>query len=570
MARKPSFHEWLFAECDWKISSGQLKGARFTLDAFPCQLDIIRDQHPLIGIMKSAQVAISEQFTLQRPFYFMAVHRKNWGVLFPTQGDMRNFFKTRVKPAIAVNPLIQRNTTAINEGNVDAFGRALYQRYTTTETAIATFDADGVTVDEQDFHNQDTLYGARTSRTQGAMGETHWYDISTPSFPNFGIHQSNLNSDQRSWVIRCHHCSHENDLTVKFGPYDLQDIELFFREFLDRFDRWQDYFIPCSKCGRDIDPVSRFDSAKPSSGGGRWVAKLPSRDAHGYHLQIFQRLYDGGTPMVLKRVRNNLLAATKPHHVRRWWNTTIGVPYIGSEGRLGDEDLQNVTTHEYDSRWRRDILNDTVGLIDRHTVGWLGVDVRADQYHILGLSRVSRDRFLVSLVGWVPDRAVLWDLWKRLDEPVFVLDAMPDTNESRSIVSSMGRRARRGQFAKNTRALWQESAEDDLLIVSRPKSMESVKASIEGRNWIVPAPAWEMGSGNFATRGHDRVELLLRDHFKAPVMIREESDLSINEDYDFPKKAMQGVDPHFFMAACLALVGTEIQAAPASILVIPR
>ena len=72
---KPSFHEWLFAEVDWKISSGTMRGKRYTFDAFPCVIDIVRDDSPLQSHMKSAQMALSEQFTLQRPLYHMDVHR---------------------------------------------------------------------------------------------------------------------------------------------------------------------------------------------------------------------------------------------------------------------------------------------------------------------------------------------------------------------------------------------------------------------------------------------------------------------------------------------------------------
>jgi len=349
MGKKTSrtFFEWLMVVADWKISSGRLAGKPYTFDAFPCAIDIVRDESLNQAVIKSAQMAVSELFSLARPYWAMDELGINWAVLFPTQGAMHDFFRTRMKAANALNPYIRPNVRAENSTNIDAFGRTCFLRYTTTETAIATFDASGVTVDEQDLHNRDTLYGVEVSRRQGEMGDTHWYDISTPSYPNVGIHHSYLVSDQKVWLIKCGHCGYDNDLTTKIGDFDIQDVEKFFKEFLNegRFEAgWKDFFIPCSKCGKPIDPVTPLGKALPGEGGGRWEAKLPGRDVSGYHLQIFQRLYTGGTPAVLRRIREGLLKAQKPQHIRRWWNFTLGLPYVPREGRLTDDDLLHAST----------------------------------------------------------------------------------------------------------------------------------------------------------------------------------------------------------------------------------
>lgn len=546
-----------------------MKQQRYEFDAFPCQLDMFKDASLQQSIIKSAQMAVSEHYSLARPFYYMDVHGVNWAVLFPTQGAMRDFFRTRIKQAIASNGYISRNVKNENESNISAFGRELYLRYTTTEAAIATFDADGVTVDEQDLHDANMLFGVKTSRTQGSMRDTYWFDVSTPSYPKAGIHQAYLNSDQMVWLIRCGACGFENDLTVKVGAYDVQEIERFFREYLSG-DDWRDYHIPCSSCGKAIDTVTPMDASKPSLGGGRWVARYPDRDARGYHLQIFQRVYEKGFAQVLHRVRKNLFNATKPEHRRRWWNFTLGVPYVPTEGRLSDEHLQHVTTDEFNDKWIRDISNPHVYLIERMGCDWLGIDVRDRQYHLFGLKRLG-GRKVVCVCGWVETSGQAREIWERLGMPIFAIDAQPDTNDSRKLVNSMGRnRAFRGKFGKGLNAVWQETAEEQYFSINRPRVMEAVKAMIETRQWIVPAPAWETGAGIFQKRGDDRIEETLKDHFKAPVLVKQEDELTGNDVIDFPKDAMGGIDPHFFMAACLAYVGIEIRAAPATAIIIPR
>jgi hypothetical protein len=572
MEPRTSFHEWLFATCDWKISSGHQRGRRFTFDAFPCQLDICRDEAHQQVVMKSAQMAISEIFTLARPFWAVDNLGVNWGVLFPSQQAMRNFFRTRIKGALTVNPYLRHQTTAENEGNITAFDHEIFLRYTTTETAIATFDADGATVDEHDFHNQDSLYGAKVSRTQGAMGDTMWYEVSTPSYPNFGIHKAYLGSDQRVWLVKCRRCGHENNLSKKIGEFEIAEIEDFFLEFLSesRFPDWRDYFIPCTGCGKALDPVSPWNRAKPSSGGGRWVPLFPNRDIHGYHLQVFQRLYTAGTPAVLRRVRQSLVDATDPIHVRRWWNFTLGLPYLSREGHLTESDLDRVTTGRFDDEWAQDWAYRTVFNIKKIKADWIGVDVRMGQYHLVEFKRINDEQWLLCGVGWVKNTTELLEYWRRRGKPVFVVDAQPDTNETRAMVRAVGRRGRRASFSKTTNVLWQPSGDPDHIIVNRPVSMEAVKSLVESTTLLVPTPAWKVGSGIIKDVGTMREEETLADHFKAPVMIRSFSETVASDVYDFPRDAMGGVDPHFFMAASLAYIASQIQAAPAFAIRIPR
>ena len=573
MGSSISFHEWFFAVCDWKISSGMMRGQRFTFDAFPCQMEICRDDALQQVIMKSAQMAISEQFTLARPFWAVDNLGVNWGILFPTQQAMRNFFRTRIKGALTVNPYLRHKTTAENEANITAFDREIFLRYTTTETAIATFDADGVTVDEQDFHNQGSLFGAKTSRTQGAMGETMWYDVSTPSFPNFGIHKAYLTSNQCVWLIKCQHCGHENNLSKKLGPFDVADIQEYFLDFLneDSFASWEDYYIPCTGCGKAIDPVRSYNPSKPSEGGGRWVPLYPRRDVHGYHLQIFQRLYSGGTPMVLRRVRKALVeAGDDPTRVRRWWNFTLGMPYVSREGSLGSGDIERVTTHDYDKLWAQDFAYRNAFNLKKIKSDWMGVDVRAGQYHFIEFKRLTDELWLLCGAGWVQTTMELLEYWRRRGKPVFVIDAQPDTNDTRTTVKAVGRRARRASFSGSVNVLWQPSGDKQHIVVNRASSMEAVKSLIESMGLLVPAPAWKVGSGIVKEVGTERKEETLEDHFRAPVMIRSYSETVASEVYDFPRDAMGGIDPHFFMAASLAYIGSQLQAAPARSIKVPR
>lgn len=561
--RRASFLDWLFVTADWKISSGRMKKRRYDFEAFPCQIDLARDESDDLSVMKSAQMAISEMFTIARPFWQMDVQRRNWGILFPTQTAMRDFFRSRLKAALSATTYLRKNVSGENESTITAFGRSLFLRYTTTDAAISTFDADGATVDELDLHNMDNLYGAMVSRTQGSYDDTPWYKVSTPTYPMFGVHQELLTSDHRVWLIRCGGCGYENDLTEKIGEYDAHDIELYFKDFLsdERFPRWEDYYVPCSGCGKPIDPVARLDSVGAGETGGRWVARHPHRDRRGYHLQIFQRRYRGGTPAVLNRMRNGLLRATgDPTLVKNWWNYTLGIPFTPREGRLTDEIIANAS-RSGDLVYRlTNIAHNHVHVIDAEPAMWMGIDVRDQQYHVWALGSHGGDHKVCVAAGWVEDAAAVLELWRWMGKPVTLIDNEPNLSDTRKIVAAMGTRGFRAKFAGGIHQTWQKSQDSDLLLVNRAVIMQETKAMIEDRWWVVPEALWDVGSG--ITHRFTKQEETARDHFKAPVMVKRDDARTGNTVYDYPLEAMGGVDPHFFMAACLAQVATKVRAAP--------
>lgn len=232
--------------------------------------------------------------------------------------------------------------------------------------------------------------------------------------------------------------------------------------------------------------------------------------------------------------------------------------------------LAKATTSQYNDGWFQDFVYRTMFNIARKKPDWMGVDVRTGQYHIFEVKRLNEHESLVVGVGWVRDTTELVEYWRRRGKPVFVIDSMPDTNETRTLVRAIGRRARRATFSKSTSTLWQPSGDKDHVIVNRPVAMEGVKSWIESRGLVVPAPAWDVGAGIVRELGTMRDEETLKDHFRAPVMVRSYAEQVANEVYDFPKDAMGGTDPHFFMAAALAYIGSRVQAAPAFALRIPR
>jgi len=172
-------------------------------------------------------------------------------------------------------------------------------------------------------------------------------------------------------------------------------------------------------------------------------------------------------------------------------------------------------------------------------------------------------------VGVVEASYQVRSLWEDLGCPMLVIDAQPDTNETRVLVKSMGRRAMRAKFSGNLNSTVVSTGEDDMVVVDRSRIMEAVKAMVDARRWVFPPGSMQTSAGMFQDRGGTLREYTAADHLKAPVLVKM-TDKHGNEVYDFPKDAMEGIDPHFYMAACLAQVGIQSGTAPGRVITVAR
>ncbi len=134
-------------------------------------------------------------------------------------------------------------------------------------TKLLSIPADCLVMDEYDDMDPKAVDTVMRRLDSSKIG--HWVKLGHPSIPEYGIDLEYRNSDQRRWMIPCHHCREYTCLEA---------------EFPDCFGKTKDgeVFRACRKCGKEI-----------IVNHGEWVALHPGREVHGYWV-------------------SQLLSATKP------------------------------------------------------------------------------------------------------------------------------------------------------------------------------------------------------------------------------------------------------------------
>jgi hypothetical protein len=147
--------------------------------------------------------------------------------------------------------------------------------------------------------------------------------LGTPTIEGYGISEAWEGSDKRVWMVTCHECDHEQEITwegsmrwrnepggpvMRAGRDDYEDRN-------EVAEVWRE----CQRCGESIEA----DIA-----GGRWVATQPDRKVIGFHAT---RLIVPVTDLaqIVKASRQ-----TKPHEVEAFENNDLGRAYSASEASL--------------------------------------------------------------------------------------------------------------------------------------------------------------------------------------------------------------------------------------------
>lgn len=331
----------------------------------PPLLDIYKDMHHELIIMKAAQVFISEY----------AINIALWGAdqgwaergvvlyVFPKQEQMDDFSQDRVGRAIAGSTYLQDrilqtdrsdNTNRARLRKVG--GRPIYFRGSDSIAQARSVDADIVICDEVDLfklpsEGETGGEGAieRVRQRLGSSRQPLFRAFSQPLYPDGPVDMLFKNSDQRYYYLKCESCGEKQPLVWE------RNVEV--------KDKGLEARIICYRCRKPMNHLAV----------GEWIAHEPSNDPHGYHIS---KLYS--PRMNMKDMVRKFKAQGDPGAVQSFYNADLGLPYRpqGTPG-LGDFD--------------REVYN---WLEPSYFVGWekyMGVDTGARQ-HISIIGRENADQ----------------------------------------------------------------------------------------------------------------------------------------------------------------------------------
>jgi len=362
----------------WALQYRIIDDKPFRIKHQPFLEHIYEDQAQKMVIMKGAQVGVSE-YAINKSLWFL----ENCGdVLYvlPTDGDASDFSAGRINPAIEESSHLEELFTDVdNVGHKRAGNRNYYLRGSNSRSKLKSVPIDFLVLDEYDEMIQRNIPLAR--RRLDASPYKWELMISTPTFPETGIHAEYLKSDQHVWMVTCKACGEDQELT---WPESVKNGE----------------FV-CKACGEVID---RWN--------GRWVSKNPGGSFRGYHIS--QLISPTITAKELEQEWND--AQGNASKLEDFYNSKLGLPYVPEGDQL------------------------TADLVRKHKGGYqtfetfaasvMGVDVGSELHYVISIQGESGKRTVIR-AGTVQEFEELDLLMDRYSVYGCVVDALPETREAR-------------------------------------------------------------------------------------------------------------------------------------------
>ncbi len=219
------------------------------------------DNHPDICCIKSAQCGFSV-YAILKSFHELIYEKRNVLYALPTHNVVNDFVVPKVNPLIDSNPLIAKHIGSDSVSLKKVGKRFIYFKGGSEREAISV-SADTLVIDELDKMPDMGVVTMFDSRLQAAA-EPRRRRFSNPTGINFGVDALYQQSNQFHWFITCHRCNHE-----WFIDLDTSDDK---RHYISRTNA--EYM--CGSCHNTLSQADRIN--------GRWVAKHPSIDRHGYWI----------------------------------------------------------------------------------------------------------------------------------------------------------------------------------------------------------------------------------------------------------------------------------------------
>ncbi len=283
----------------------KVDGVNFDLKPYPYLWELYDDdESEQVVIMKGAQMGFTTLEVLRTIDRADRLYNRGILYLFPTREDVTDFSRTRFDRMLQDNPALRDTVHGTDSANVKQIGNCfLYFRGAKARTGLKSIPVDCVVYDEFDEMTPEMVALARERLSGSDLA--HEFKLSTPTFPEYGIHFEYLRTDMRQWKIKCRSCARWTCLEDEF-PGCLLETE----------DRG--VIKICTHCSAEVYTID-----------GEWVPAHPSRKRRGYYISQLN------SPTV---DLNDLYERWKdPRTVMsEFYNSNLGQPYADIEQSLDD------------------------------------------------------------------------------------------------------------------------------------------------------------------------------------------------------------------------------------------
>jgi hypothetical protein len=252
------------------------KPLEFSKHAF--LIDYMNDNHHLIVSKKAAQIGLTTSESLKN-FHTAAYKKLNIIHTLQTNDVIKGFVFPKVNPIIEYNPKIKELMKMDSESLKQFGANFIFYRGAQAESQAINITADVLCIDEYDRSNQKVveMYASRLDAS-----EYKWKRyFSNPSAIGYGVDGLYQKSDQRHWMVKCSHCNH-----VSYMDFHKSDVDQ------NHYVHLEAAVYLCGKCDKEI-----YDSDRIS---GKWIAKYPGREAHGYWFSQLMNPWMNAKEILLK------------------------------------------------------------------------------------------------------------------------------------------------------------------------------------------------------------------------------------------------------------------------------
>ena len=464
---------------EWTDCRRVIYGEPFTLERHPYLVEIYKDNSPYIVIQKAAQMGVSE-YALNRSLWFCETGRGNVIYTLPTATDCADFSKMRISPIMSENEWESDNDNdrkEIDNVRMKQIGnRFMVLKGSWDSRHAISIPSDMNVHDEVDFSKAGIInqYKARLGHSEFA-----WQlFLSTPTLPEMRINKLFLETDQRHWYVKCTGCGEEHCLCCGF-PDLIIDNE--FR---------------CPKCGAVLDRTH-----------GRWIARFPDREKHGYHISRLMATWASA--------KDILEAKEEYNKIKDFYNLELGLPYAGENVPL-------------DMKILGECEDERVKLHMRDEACTAGVD-QGNECFVVISKRARNGKKQVVWVDHIPLDLTYQALEQFIDQfkiNTMVIDALPNTASARKLSQKFPGRVFLCYYRENQKEPFKWDFNTHTVTVNRTETLSRMTQRFHDHEVMLPV--------------HEKLSLY-KKHLTNLVTVTEENEFTGEKIMKFTHKG----DDHY-------------------------
>ena len=176
-----------------------------SFEKFPWQREILNARDPMVSVQKAAQMGLSVAGMI-KTLYMVSWDKVDVLYVLPTAKLAGKFAKARLDAMVAMSPELRGMFIGSNNvGLKTTVDHAhIYIEGSVSESGLVSSPVGVVVVDEFDRCNKDTM--ALVMERLAAHEDKHFFGLSTPTLPHFGINKQYLLGTQERFRFPCPRC----------------------------------------------------------------------------------------------------------------------------------------------------------------------------------------------------------------------------------------------------------------------------------------------------------------------------------------------------------------------------